>query len=168
MSSFEVKVRRIDAVENHPGADRLSICTILGFRAITAKLEDGSHRYAPGDLIVYVPEQAVVPHDLLKQYGYWDDAKGKGMLAGAMGDRVKIIKLRGEYSQGLVWPIQTEGAASFLRQGDNIVYVEEGTDVDAFFGITNCTSRRRPRSRLAGANRAGSTSASSCGRLSSR
>lgn len=38
MSNFEVKVRCIDAVEDHPDADRLSICTILGYRAITGKV----------------------------------------------------------------------------------------------------------------------------------
>ncbi len=78
MSAFEVKVRRIDKVEDHPDADRLSIVSILGYRAITNKLEDGSHRYAPGDLVVYVPEAAVVPEHLLKQYGYWDAEKDKG------------------------------------------------------------------------------------------
>lgn len=147
MSSFEVKVRRIDKVEDHPGADRLSICTILGFRAITAKNEDGSHRFATGDLIVYVPEQAVVPHDLLKQYGYWDDAKDKGLLAGRMGDRVKIIKLRGEYSQGLVWPLGSAplalemeedcqlGIARKALPSDNGIVVAEGDDVAEFFGI---------------------------------
>lgn len=136
MASFSVNVLRIDAVEDHPGADRLSICSILGYKAITAKNEDGSHRYAAGDLVVYVPEQAVVPHDLLKKYGYWDDAKGKGLLAGAMGDRVKIIKLRGVYSQGLVWPLQTEGASTFLRYRNDIIYPMEGADVTEFFGIT--------------------------------
>lgn len=140
MSNFEVKVRRIDKVEDHPGADRLSICTILGFRAITAKNDDGSHRYSAGDLIVYVPEQAVVPHDLLKQYGYWDDAKDKGLLAGRMGDRVKIIKLRGEYSQGLVWPTRQHTAdpeaRPIITNGTKTAFSILDEDVAEFFGIT--------------------------------
>lgn len=141
MSNFEVKVRRIDAVEDHPDADRLSICSILGYRAITAKNEDGSHRFAPGDLIVYVPEAAVIPHDLLKHYGYWNDEKDTGMLAGKQGDRVKIIRLRGVYSQGLVWPIEHGRVWTPSRmEGTKLVResldVSEGDDVAEFFGIT--------------------------------
>lgn len=141
MSNFEVKVRRIDAVEDHPDADRLSIVTILGYRAITAKNEDGSHRFAPGDLIVYVPEGAVIPHDLLKHYGYWNDEKDTGMLAGKQGDRVKIIRLRGVYSQGLVWPIENGRVWTPSRmEGTKLVResldVAEGDDVAEFFGIT--------------------------------
>lgn len=136
MADFEVLVRRVLNVVDHPNADRLSICTIMGYEAITAKNEDGTHRFEPGDLIVYVPEQALVPHDLLKQYGYWDEAKDRGMLAGKQGDRVKIIKLRGVYSQGLVWPVFSEGAASWVKNGKDRLYVDEGTDLAAFFGIT--------------------------------
>lgn len=156
MSNFEVKVRRIDAVEDHPDADRLSIVTILGYRAITAKVANGGieeagtgyrHRYAPGDLVVYVPEAAVVPHELLKQYGYWNIEKDIGMLAGKQGDRVKIIRLRGVYSQGLVWPlanaaetgVYTDCQGAVLKPapgGFILLGVEEGDDVADFFGIT--------------------------------
>lgn len=151
MSAFEVKVRRIDKVEDHPDADRLSIVSILGFRAITNKLEDGSHRYKAGDLVVYVPENAVVPEMLLKQYGYWNNEKDKGMLAGKAGDRVKIMRLRGIYSQGLVWPTTTvpdayghpqavvhnwhaDEAAGPLDTA--LLGVRDGDDVAEFFGIT--------------------------------
>jgi RNA ligase (TIGR02306 family) len=140
MSNFEVKVRRIDAVEDHPDADRLSICTILGYRAITAKNEDGSHRYQTGDLIIYVPEAAVVPHDLLKRYGYWNEEKDTGMLAGKQGDRVKIIRLRGVYSQGLVWPLPTPdedfGVFDEIDRAGYDIYFTEGSDVAELFGIT--------------------------------
>jgi len=156
MSNFEVKVRRIDAVEDHPDADRLSIVTILGYRAITAKIPDPSvqegeatyvHRYRAGDLIIYVPEAAVVPHDLLKHYGYWNVEKDTGMLAGKQGDRVKIIRLRGVYSQGLVWPlanvvetgIYTGGQPTVVKPapgGIIMIGVAEGDDVADFFGIT--------------------------------
>lgn len=154
MSNFEVKVRRIENVEDHPAADRLSICTILGYRAITAKVPvdhfspdnpDGVryvHRYQPGDLIVYVPEAAVVPHDLLKEYDYWSEEKDKGMLAGKAGDRVKIIRLRGIYSQGLVWPAERRIAVFgghdvyHIKAGDRSASVTEGEDVAEFFGIT--------------------------------
>lgn len=108
MASFEVLVRTIDDVIDHPNADRLSIVKILGYEAITNKREDADGnlvaRYRKGDPIVYVPEAAIIPENLLKQYGYWDDEKQKGMLAGKAGERVKAIRLRGVVSQGLVWP----------------------------------------------------------------
>ncbi len=150
MSNFEVKVRRVDAVEPHPDADRLDIVTILGYRAITNKREDGSSRYKVGDLVVYVPEASMVPESLLRQYGYWNEEKGRGLLAGKSFDRVKIVRLRGVYSQGLVWPTtefvgegpivsrpttEEEMAANGGRNTTGM-YVQEGTDVAEFFGLT--------------------------------
>jgi RNA ligase (TIGR02306 family) len=143
MSSFGVYVRKIDDVIDHPNADRLSICKILGYDAITAKDENGNHRFAKGELIVYVPEAAVVPEQFLKQFGYWNDEKNTGMLSGKAGDRVKAVKLRNVLSQGLVWPIETAiGEAgvetNFVRNsnGDILEYLCEGDDVSDFFGIT--------------------------------
>lgn len=152
MSTFEVLVRRIDDVIDHPNADRLSIVKILGYDAITAKVEqeDGSfaHAYAVGDLIVYVPEAAVVPEHLLKQYGFWDatkdDGAGRGMLAGKRGDRVKAVRLRGVLSQGLVWPLKHDlGAIPYVQidPHDDVTYtttlfVQMGDDVGTFFAIT--------------------------------
>jgi RNA ligase (TIGR02306 family) len=111
MANFEVLLRTVDDVIDHPGADRLSIVKVLGYEAITNKRElaDGSlvARYRKGDAIVYVPEATIVPEALLKQYGYWDDEKGKGMLAGKAGDRVKAIRLRKVMSQGLISIIRT-------------------------------------------------------------
>ncbi len=150
MSSFEVLVRTIDDVIDHPNADRLSICKILGYEAITNKLEDGSPRYRKGDAIVYVPEAALVPEHLLKQFGYWNEEKGCGMLAGKKGDRVKAIRLRGVVSQGLVWPvgaaeIDTSDGPNFpMFEGNWIknnetnqsIIVNVGDNVADFFGIT--------------------------------
>ena len=62
MSDFEVLVYRIEEpVENHPDADRLSLIKIQGYTCISAKLEDGSHRYKQGELVAYIPEGAVLP-----------------------------------------------------------------------------------------------------------
>ncbi len=160
MSTFEVLVRTIDDVIDHPNADRLSICKILGYEAITNKLEDGSHRYVAGQNIVYVPEAAIVPEALLKQFHYWNDEKDCGMLSGKRGDRVKALRLRGVLSQGLVWPLNAmktmdghkdtvirdllegEDATAFYDHftHDGTVkvlnVVNVGDDVAEFFGIT--------------------------------
>ena len=125
MSTFQVPVVRITAVEHHPNADRLSLVNFRGFTTISAKNDDGSHRYAVGDLAVYVPEAAIVPERLLRM-GFWDEAKGRGLLAGSKGDRVKAVRLRGIVSQGIMfdpksvldWPLS------------------EGDDVSDALGIT--------------------------------
>lgn len=106
MSKFEVLVEEIVSVTDHPDADKLSIVQIRGFHCVSGKLEDGSHRYKVGDLVVYVPEGAVVPDYLLRD-GYWNAEKGQGILAGSKGNRVKALKLRGFVSQGIIFPVLT-------------------------------------------------------------
>lgn len=123
MSTFIVPILAIDDVYDHPNADRLSIIKIRGYEAVAGKNEDGSHRFVPGERIIYVPEGAVVPAEHLKERGYWNEAKGVGMLAGERGNRVKAITLRGVLSQGLVWKSEDLEAAL-------------GADVSARFGIT--------------------------------
>lgn len=139
MSTFEVLVREIEDVIEHPNADRLNIVKILGYEAITNKLEDGSPRYKKGDLIVYVPEAAIVPESLLKQYGYWNDEKDCGMLAGKQGNRVKAIRLRQIMSQGLVWPLRAGSFMGkdflFANNSEGDLAVNLGDDLAEFFGI---------------------------------
>ena len=140
MSTFEVLVREIDDVIEHPNADRLNIVRVLGYNAITNKREDGTPRYRKGDLIVYVPEGAVVPENLLKQYGYWDDDKNRGMLAGSRGDRVKAINLRKICSQGLVWPLYNDLGDVPYALNDHgthqtTTFVSLGDNLADFFGI---------------------------------
>jgi RNA ligase (TIGR02306 family) len=148
MSNFEVLVRQVDDVIDHGNADRLSIVKVLGFEAITAKLDDGSHRFQPGDEIVYVPEGAIVPEDVLKERGYWNEEKNIGMLAGKAGTRVKAIRLRGVLSQGLVWHTTPDALYTdlddllnssplvFIQNDGEEIGVTLGEDVASFFGIT--------------------------------
>ena len=140
MSKFEVPVIRIKEVYDHPNADRLSIVKFGDYNCISGKLEDGSHRYKVGDLAVYVPEAALVPEWLLRM-GFWDEAKGRGMLAGSKGDRVKAVKLRGIISQGIMFPVTTGVANMFPlgnpdEDGTEWLPVEEGQDIAAELGIT--------------------------------
>lgn len=105
MANFEVKVVKIDSKENHPNADRLTIYKIGGYTCISNKLEDGSDRYNVGDLVVYIPSDSVLPEALLKKMEFWDEEKGKGILAGSLGNRVKPLKLRGIFSEGVLYPV---------------------------------------------------------------
>ena len=96
MSEFSCLVVRVK-IEPHPQADQIEIARVGDFQSIVKK-----GQFSEGDLAVYIPEQAVLPEWLLREMGFWDEAKGKGGLNGSLGNRVKAIKLRGVLSQGLV------------------------------------------------------------------
>ena len=152
MADFEVNVCRIDSKEKHPNADRLTIYHIGGYTCISNKLEDGSDRYNVGDLVVYIPENALLPDWLLIKMGFWDYEKHKGTLAGADGNRVKPLKLRQIYSEGVLYPVFTikeydEGLTipnEFTNKdlfvfkenlGTSFMPVHEGDDVSDFLEI---------------------------------
>lgn len=130
MSEFEVKVVRINDVYDHPNADRLSIVKIGGYECISGKLEDGSPRYKAGDLVVYVPEDALLPEYLLKSQGFWKDG---GTLSGPQGNRVKAVRLRGVVSQGIL--IGTTHFHILANDKGEMLGVCEGDEVGEFLGI---------------------------------
>lgn len=139
MSVFEVPIIKVERVEDHPNADRLSLVYFREYVTISAKQDDGSHRYNIGDLVVYVPEGSVVPEYLLKK-GFWDEKKGTGILAGSNGDRAKAIRLRGILSQGIMFPVTKtviNEEISHVIYNDNSQFLEvsEGSDVSEFLGI---------------------------------
>ena len=140
MSDFSVNVVKIDSVESHPDADRLSIVKIGGYNCISAKLEDGSHRYSANDLVVYIPEQVVLPEWMLKKMGFWKEEENKGTLSGSQGNRVKCVKLRGVISQGILYPttkhdLLEKFCISTDLEGQRLL-VNEGDNVTAFLEIS--------------------------------
>lgn len=152
MSTFSCPVVRVASVENHPNADRLSIVKLegLGYTCISAKLADGSPRYAVGDLVVYVPSASVLPEWLLRRMDFWNEELGKGTLAGSNGDRVKPMRLRGVFSDGVLVPVKqavhvvgrqinrpnvVEGPTSPERDATQFI-VAVGDDASSFLGIT--------------------------------
>jgi RNA ligase (TIGR02306 family) len=153
MSTFEVKVVRIDDVTDHPNADRLSLNKIGGFVAVSNKEISHAqgesdpqfvHRYRPGQLVIYVPEGAIVPDSLLQKHGYWDAEKNQGILAGSKGNRVKAIKLRNVVSQGLIFEFGEVQVDDFdaltipVGEGPDPDWLiaQEGDDIGAVLGIT--------------------------------
>ncbi|UNO42681.1 RNA ligase (ATP) [Streptomyces sp. MST-110588] len=90
MSTLRVTAEQL-TIHGHPNADALELAQVGLYRAVVAK-----GVYRTGDFAVYVPEQAVLPKDLVEELGL------SGKLAGAAGNRVKAIRLRGELSQGIV------------------------------------------------------------------
>lgn len=96
MSKFECPVVRV-TVEPHPNADSIELALIAGYTCIVKK-----GQFKTGDPAVYLPEQAVLPQWLLKTLGFWNDLNDKGTLTGSAGNRIKAIRLRGIFSQGVL------------------------------------------------------------------
>ena len=139
MSTFSVPVCRVASVENHENADRLSIVKLegLGFTCISGKLESGEHRYKVGDLVCYIPSAAILPEWLLKKMDFWNEETGKGTLSGPDGNRVKPLKLRGVFSEGVLYPVTVLGLPKqVLPVYDNWLWIysvetENGTHIFA-------------------------------------
>lgn len=112
MANFQVEVLPI-TVETHPDPEvtRLEVGRIGDYRVVVGK---GNHQ--TGDLVAYIPEQAIVPDALLEELGL------TGKLAGSKKNRVKVTKFRGVMSQGLVYKAQLGW--------------ELGQDVTQLLGIT--------------------------------
>jgi len=132
MSEFSVNVVKIDKVEDHPDADRLTVVTIGGYNCVANKKEDGTWRYQTGDMVVYIPENALMPEWLLKRMGFWNDERNKGMLSGSKGRRLKPIRLRGIFSEGILYPVTKDMTIECM---DTVSEVSEGDDVAELLGI---------------------------------
>ncbi len=90
MSTLRVTAEVL-TVQEHPNADALELAQVGLYRAVVAK---GAFR--TGETAVYIPEQAVLPVELIEELGL------TGRLAGSRSDRVRAVRLRGELSQGIV------------------------------------------------------------------
>lgn len=86
MSSLIVPIALIDDVRAHPNAERLEIAVIKGWQVVV-----GKGTYKPGDKVVYVPPDAVVPVEWSDR---WDVTRYLS------NGRVRCAKLRGEPSFG--------------------------------------------------------------------
>lgn len=88
MSTLKVTVTRIKAMEAHPNADRLELARVLGWSCVVPK-----DKYAVGDLVVYIPVDAVLPVSLSDRLG---------VTRYLSNGRVRAARLRGVVSYGLV------------------------------------------------------------------
>lgn len=149
MTEFKAVVTKITDVRPH--GDNLSIVTIEGIdnEVVANRKEDGSFRWETGEPCVYVPEGAIIPEPILKVRGYWDDTKGKGLLEGKKGNRVKMRRFAGVESRGLLFKVGhpgqswdeecPQGKIGWLDREDidnETIWVGYGDDVTEFFGIT--------------------------------
>ena len=102
MSSLIVKVCKVDKMEKHPNADRLSIATVGGWNCIV-----GLDQYNEGDNVVFIPPDCIIPTELIEKYNL-EYLKHNG--------RTGTVKLRGYISQGLILDVP-EGS---WKLGDDV------------------------------------------------
>jgi tRNA-binding EMAP/Myf-like protein len=98
MSSHSVDVVRISEIKKHPNADSLGLVDVQGF---TCAVRIGE--FSPGDLIAYVPPDSIVPDT--EQFSFLGSSR-----------RIKVKKLRGVYSQGLII-----AAPPGSKEGDDVM-----------------------------------------------
>lgn len=141
MSTLAVTLERAKNVRKHPDADRLILVDILGWTVVTQ----------PGiqedDLVIYFPIDSVLPAHL-EAHIFSADSKVK--LAGG---RIKTIRLRGEYSQGLVVPFHEARTWPWLNPPNFALQAQlrVGDDLTAVLGVTKYESpltARRARALL--------------------
>ncbi len=100
MSSFTVQAQTI-TVKPHPDADAIELAHIDGMDYVSIVRKD--ENLQTGDVVLYIPEQALIPESILRELNLWDAERGVGKLAGSKGNRVKAVRLRGVLSQGLIY-----------------------------------------------------------------
>ncbi|MGN9816940.1 RNA ligase (ATP) [Streptomyces sp. SD11] len=118
MSTLRVTAEVL-TVHEHPNADALELAQVGLYRAVVAK---GAYR--TGESAVYIPEQSVLPQELIEELGL------TGRLAGSGSDRVKAVRLRGELSQGIVCRPRALADVDLTRAA------AEGTDFAELLGVT--------------------------------
>ncbi|OQA01113.1 MAG: RNA ligase [Bacteroidetes bacterium ADurb.Bin408] len=102
-------IQRIKALEAIPGADAIEKATVLGWQLVVKKGE-----YQVGDLTVYCEIDSLLP-----ERPEFEFLKARKM-------RIKTIRLRGQISQGICFPL------SILPAGTEIA---EGVDCTDILGI---------------------------------
>ncbi|MEV6398788.1 RNA ligase (ATP) [Streptomyces sp. NPDC051907] len=118
MSTLRVTAEQL-TIHAHPNADVLELAQVGLYRAVVAK---GAYR--SGDVALYIPEQSVLPAELVEELGL------TGRLSGKASNRVKAVRLRGELSQGLVCRPKA------LADVDLAQAAADGTDFAELLAIT--------------------------------
>lgn len=111
MSQALASIQPILEVAHHPQADRLDLVKVLGFTCIV-----GRDQWNVGDLVCYIEPDTVLP-----------DGQEWAAFYKAKSSRVRAVKLRNVWSQGIVESLEKVGYTG---------PVEAGRDIAADIGVT--------------------------------
>ncbi|MDV3427007.1 MAG: hypothetical protein LIR50_07455 [Bacillota bacterium] len=103
-------IEQIVDIQPIPEADKIEVATVLGWKVVIAKADN----FHVGDKVVYIEIDSKVPER--PEFEFLRDRKF----------RVRTIRLRGQYSQGLIMPMKILGNKDY----------DVGTDVTKELGIT--------------------------------
>ena len=124
-----VSLETVLEVSKIPKADRLVACRVLGYTIIVDPTSFGfsieNYQSLVGTNGVFFYPDGVVPEALKNQdcFSYLQDSH--------MGKRIRTIKLKGQYSEGLFLPLKTVG--TFVDS--KMLEVPVGTDLTSLIGI---------------------------------
>lgn len=116
MSDFKVELRRINTLELHPNADKLELASLKG---LLYPFVVGKGQFAVNELVAYFPIDAIIPVGLASAIGL-PVKEGKPF-------RVKSIRLRGAWSEGVLAPLSVIGL--------DPMFAEEGLDLTEKLGV---------------------------------
>lgn len=103
-------IEQIVDIQPIEGADKIEVATVLGWKVVISKNDS----FQVGDKVIYIEIDSKVPAK--PEFEFLKDRKY----------RVRTIRLRGQYSQGLIMPMSILGNKDY----------EVGTDVTEELGIT--------------------------------
>ena len=85
--------KEVVEVFEHPNADRLEV-----LRVGEVQMVSGKGNYKSGDVVLVIPAKSIIPPGpILDEYEKY--------LVGKDKNRVKEVRLRGEYSEAITWPL---------------------------------------------------------------
>lgn len=129
-NTFKVPITKILEIFPHPNATSLEYVKVYDFNVVVRKNE-----YKVGDIVVYVPIDSILPFELEKKL-FPEGSKIK-----LNNSRVKQIKIRGHYSQGMLIDLTSiqEYAYQYVELGYHIfdqISIMQESDLSKKLGIT--------------------------------
>jgi RNA ligase (TIGR02306 family) len=114
MAEWKVAMYETVVLE-HPNADSLEVLKLGGFQCVVQK-----GTFVTGQRLLFAPEKSVLPDELAEPF--------RKYLAGPNKDRVKSVRLRGEFSEGVILDLND-------TQLEQVASADLGADVSSLLGI---------------------------------
>jgi len=110
-------IQKVVAVKKHPNADLLDITQVINYECITKR-----DQFKVGDLVIFIEPDSVLPD---KPWATFYNSKS---------NRVKAIRLRGEWSFGIIESFENVGL--YYDPENGYLRFSEGDDITEVLGIT--------------------------------
>lgn len=120
MAEWKVSKEIVD-IKPHYNANNLEIALVGESQLVVQKGD-----YKTGDILVFIMEKSILPYELAEKF--------RNYLVGPEKNRVKAIRLRGEYSCGIA--LSLEEAEKFATDPILIDSFGYGEDISHIFNIT--------------------------------